>query len=82
MSESAEQTQSKEEKVKAVIEEIRPYIQADGGDVEYVGMEGNVVNVRLMGACRGCPGAQMTLKMGVEQRIREVVPEIEGVQAV
>lgn len=68
--------QSKEEQVKAAIEEIRPFIQADGGDIEYVSMEGNTVNVRLMGACAGCPGAQMTLKMGVEQRIREVVPDI------
>jgi len=73
---------SKEEQVKAVIDEIRPYIQADGGDLEYVGMAGNVVNVRLRGACCGCPGAQMTLKMGVEQRIREVVPEVEAVEAV
>lgn len=71
-----------EERVKAVIDEIRPYIQADGGDIEFVGLEGKVVNVRLSGACRGCPGAQMTLKMGVEQRLREVVPEVEGVNAV
>jgi len=73
---------SKEDKVKAVIGEIRPYIQADGGDIEFVSLEGNVVNVRLSGACRGCPGATMTLKMGVEQRIREVVPDIEAVEAV
>lgn len=71
-----------EERVKAVIDEIRPYIQADGGDIEFVGLEGKVVKVRLSGACRGCPGAQMTLKMGVEQRLREVVPEVEGVNAV
>lgn len=74
--------QSKEDKVKAVIEEIRPYIQADGGDIEFVSLEGNVVNVRLSGACQGCPGAAMTLKMGVEQRVREVIPEIEAVEAV
>jgi len=73
---------SKEERVKAVIEEIRPYIQMDGGDLEFVSLEGNVVNVRLKGACAGCPGARMTLKMGVEERIREVVPEIEAVEAV
>ncbi len=74
--------QSKEERVKAVIEEIRPYIQADGGDLEFVSLVGNVVNVRLRGACCGCPGARMTLKMGVEQRMKEVVPEIEAVEAV
>ncbi len=73
---------SKEEQVKDVIEEIRPYIQADGGDIEFVNLSGNVVNVRLMGACRGCPGAIMTLKMGVEQRIREAVPDIEAVEAI
>jgi len=73
---------SKEEQVKSVIEEIRPYIQADGGDLEFVSLQDNVVNVRLRGACCGCPGARMTLKMGVEERIREVVPEIEAVEAV
>lgn len=73
---------TKEEQVKAVIAEIRPYIQADGGDLEFVSLEGNVVNVRLLGACCGCPGARMTLKMGVEERLREVVPEIEAVEAV
>jgi len=76
------EVKTKEEQVKTVIEEIRPYIQADGGDLEFVSLEGNVVNVRLRGACCGCPGARMTLKMGVEERIREVVPEIEAVEAV
>jgi Fe-S cluster biogenesis protein NfuA len=71
-----------EERVKEVIETIRPYIQADGGDIEYVNMNGKIVNVRLQGACRGCPGAQMTLKMGVQQRLQEVIPEIEAVEAV
>jgi len=73
---------TKEEQVREVIGEIRPYILADGGDIEFVSLEDNVVNVRLCGACRGCPGAIMTLKMGVEQRIRERVPEIEAVEAV
>ena len=67
---------TREDKVKVVIEEIRPYIQADGGDIEFVELNGNVCNVRLKGACQGCPGAAMTLKMGVEQRIREDVPDI------
>jgi len=73
---------TKEEKVKAVIEEIRPSIQMDGGDIEFVSLDGNTVNVRLRGACCGCPGARMTLKMGVEERLREVIPEIEAVEAV
>jgi len=73
---------TKEEKIKAVIEEIRPSIQMDGGDIEFVSLDGNTVNVRLRGACCGCPGARMTLKMGVEERLREVIPEIEAVEAV
>jgi Fe-S cluster biogenesis protein NfuA len=70
------------EKVEAVINEIRPLLQGDGGDIELVGIEGNVVKVRLRGACAGCPGAQMTLKMAVERRIKAKVPEIERVESV
>lgn len=62
-----------EEKVKAYIEEIRPAIQSHGGDVEFVAMEGNVVKLRLLGACRGCPGAMMTLKNGIEAQLKESV---------
>ncbi|MBP5232797.1 MAG: NifU family protein [Planctomycetes bacterium] len=71
-----------EEKIKAVIAEIRPMLQADGGDVEFVGIEGTTVKVRLQGACHGCPHAAMTIKQGVEARIREVVPEVTEVVAV
>jgi Fe-S cluster biogenesis protein NfuA len=70
------------EKVEAVINEIRPLLQGDGGDIELVGIEGNVVKVRLRGACAGCPGAQMTLKMAVERRIKAKVPEIDRVESV
>ncbi|MBI5375780.1 MAG: NifU family protein [Candidatus Schekmanbacteria bacterium] len=70
------------ERVKAVIEKIRPRLQMDGGDIELVGIEDNKVKVKLTGACHGCPGAQMTLKMGVERMIKEEVPEIEEVVAV
>ena len=70
------------EKVEAVINEIRPLLQGDGGDIELVGIEGNVVKVRLRGACAGCPGAQMTLKMAVERRMKAKVPEIERVESV
>jgi Fe-S cluster biogenesis protein NfuA len=70
------------EEVEAVINEIRPLLQGDGGDIELVGIEGNVVKVRLRGACAGCPGAQMTLKMAVERRIKARVPEIERVESV
>jgi Fe-S cluster biogenesis protein NfuA len=70
------------EKVEKVIEEIKPYLQADGGDIELVDVEDNVVKVKLKGACAGCPGAMMTLKFGVERKIKEAVPEIERVEAV
>ncbi len=71
-----------EEKVKAVIEEIRPALQADGGDIEFIGLEGSIVQVRLQGACSGCPHAAITLKQGVEVRIKEAIPEITEVVAV
>jgi len=70
------------EEVEAVINEIRPLLQGDGGDIELVGIEGGVVKVRLRGACSGCPGAQMTLKMEVERRMKARVPEIERVESV
>jgi len=70
------------EQVEAVINEIRPYLQADGGDIELVDVEDGVVKVRLRGACAGCPGAQMTLRMGVERRLKESIPEVKEVVAV
>jgi len=72
-----------EDKVTEVIETIRPMLQGDGGDIELVGVdEDNSVRVRLQGACKGCPGAQMTLKNGVERLLREKVPEVKAVIAV
>ena len=71
------------EKVEKAIERLRTYLQADGGDIELVGItEDNIVQVKLKGACSGCPGAAMTLKMGVERAIKQAVPEIKGVEAV
>jgi len=71
-----------EEKVAAVIDEIRPMLQAHGGDIKLVSVEEGIVKVELQGACAGCPGAMMTLKAGVERRIKEQVPEIERVESV
>jgi len=68
-----------EDKVRDVIEEVRPMLQADGGDCEITGFDGKKVLLRLKGACAGCPGAQMTLKMGIEQRLKEQIPEFEEV---
>jgi len=72
-----------EEKVREILEkQIRPLIQRDGGDIEFVGIENKTVRVRLRGACVGCPASQMTLQHGVERLLKEEVPEIEGVVAV
>lgn len=70
------------EKVERAIEEIRPYLMADGGNIELVDVEGDIVKVRLKGACAGCPMAQMTLQMGVERYIKSKVPEVRKVIAV
>lgn len=70
------------EKVEEVLGEIRPRLQADGGDIELIDVVDGVVKVRLQGACHGCPGAQMTLKMGVERLLREKIPDIKSVEAV
>ncbi|HEY3347200.1 MAG TPA: NifU family protein [Nitrospirota bacterium] len=70
------------EKVEAVLAKVRPHLQADGGNVELVDIEGTVVKVRLMGACGSCPMSQMTLKMGVERAIRAEVPEVTEVVSV
>ena len=68
------------ERVAVIIDQIRPYIQGDGGDIELVDVdEQGVVKVRLRGACAGCPGAAMTLKMGVERNLKAHVPEVTEV---
>jgi Fe-S cluster biogenesis protein NfuA len=71
-----------EKRIAAVIDGIRPAVQGDGGDILYVGYHDGVVSVQLQGACRGCPSALMTLKMAVEARVREAVPEVREVVAV
>jgi Fe-S cluster biogenesis protein NfuA len=62
-----------EDKVKKALEDIRPSLQNDGGDIEFISMDGNDVTVRLVGACAGCPMSQMTLKSGVERYLRNFV---------
>ena len=71
-----------QKQVEDALDKIRPMLQADGGDVEFVELDGNVVKVRLTGACSGCPMAKVTLKRGVEARIKQDVPEVEAVEAV
>ena len=70
------------QKIGNVLEEIRPNIQMDGGDVEFVKFEDGVVYIRMTGACVGCPAAIYTLKMGIEERIKEQVPEVLEVMAI
>lgn len=72
-----------EEKVTEVIEMIRPALQGHGGDVQLVSAsDDKTVQVRLQGACQGCPGAAMTMKMGIERVLKEKVPEVKEVVAV
>jgi Fe-S cluster biogenesis protein NfuA len=70
------------EKVKAALEEIRPALQADGGDVQLVSVENGIVKVKLTGACGGCPMATMTLKKGIERVLKEKVPGVKEVVSV
>jgi Fe-S cluster biogenesis protein NfuA len=71
-----------EDKIRAVLDEIRPNLQADGGDVELVAVEGGVVKLKLTGACGSCPMASMTLKMGIEEVLKDRVPEVRAVVSV
>ncbi|MBN2625189.1 MAG: NifU family protein [Spirochaetales bacterium] len=69
------------ERVSQALEEVRPSLQADGGDIRFVEItDENIVKVELQGACNGCPMAQMTLKQGVENYLKKVVPEISSVE--
>lgn len=70
------------EKVEAALAKIRPALQADGGDVELVGVDDGVVKVMLKGACAGCPVATITLKQGIERVLKAQIPEVKEVVAV
>lgn len=71
-----------QKRVQEALDDIRPQIQMDGGDVQLVAVEGSTVKVRLVGHCAGCPMSQMTLKNGIEAHLKSVVPEVETVEAV
>ena len=70
------------EKIEDTLDAIRPALREDGGDVELVGFEEGVLQLRLVGACSACPISTMTVKQGIERRIRSAVPEVLEVQAV
>ena len=67
------------ENVEKVLDELRPFRMADGGNVEVVELDGPIVKVRLQGACGSCPSSTMTLKMGIERKMRESIPEVSEV---
>lgn len=71
------------DKIESALDSIRPYLEADGGNVRIVGIDDDmIVKLELLGACGTCPMSTMTLKAGVEEAIKKVVPEIKGVQAI
>ncbi len=71
-----------QEQVQNVLEQIRPHLQADGGDVKLVSVEDGIVKVQLQGACAGCPMSMMTLKNGIERILKQQIPEVKEVRAV
>jgi Fe-S cluster biogenesis protein NfuA len=70
------------ERIEVILNRVRPFLQADGGDIVLLGVEGNSADVRLTGMCAGCPSAHMTLHVGVETAIREEIPEFETLRLV
>jgi Fe-S cluster biogenesis protein NfuA len=70
------------ERVEAVLARVRPFMQADGGDIELVDISGNSAGVKLTGMCAGCPSAHMTLYLGVETALREEIPEFETLRVI
>ncbi len=70
------------ENVETTLDEMRPYLMADGGNVELVEIDGPIVKLRLQGACGSCPSSAMTLRMGIERRLKETIPEIAEIEQV
>jgi Fe-S cluster biogenesis protein NfuA len=71
-----------ETRVKKALEQVRPQLQADGGDIEYVGFDNGIVKVKLKGSCSGCPMSTMTLQWGVENFLKKRIPEVKKVESV
>jgi Fe-S cluster biogenesis protein NfuA len=68
--------------VETVLDTLRPYLMSDGGNVELVDIDGPIVKLRLQGACGSCPSSTMTLRMGIERKLRDMIPEIAEVEQV
>jgi Fe-S cluster biogenesis protein NfuA len=75
-------TRVEQEKVKVVLDKVRPYLVRDGGNVELIDVTGGTVKVKLVGACAGCPMSKMTLKNGIERILKQEIPEVKEVIAV
>jgi len=71
-----------EDRVQKALQELRPNLQADGGDIELLGVENGVVKVKLKGACAGCPMSTMTIQWGVENFLKKKIPEVVKVEAI
>ena len=71
-----------QENVETVLDELRPFLMADGGNVEIVEIDGPIVKVRLQGACGSCPSSTMTLKMGIEKALKKAIPMVRCIEAV
>ncbi len=84
MSDTNPNSRELRERIEAILDQqIRPGLRADGGDVELVGIdEDNIVQVRMRGACQGCPSSTMTLTMGIEATLKALIPEIRFLEAV
>ena len=70
------------DKIQEVLDEIRPALQADGGDVEFIDFKDGIVLVRMKGACGNCPMSMMTLKQGIEARMKQRIPEVQSVEQI
>jgi len=70
------------ENVEMVLDDLRPYLMADGGNVELVEIDGPIVKLRLQGACGSCPSSSYTLKLGIERKLQEMIPEVAEVEQV
>jgi len=77
-----EMSETIDDRVKKALEQVRPQLQADGGDIEYVGFDNGIVKVKMKGACNGCPMSTMTLQWGVENFLKKHIPEVTKVEAV
>jgi Fe-S cluster biogenesis protein NfuA len=82
MQDNARPDTVKTDKVKEVLDKVRPYLVRDGGNVELVAVEDGTVKVKLVGACAGCPMSRMTLKNGIERILKQEIPEVKEVVAV